>query len=271
MNVSLSIKAVAKRLLSTQNWSKIKSGLGIEPRDALHTSDLSDVPPADLETLRALDSFTMTSMERRFVLLESVRHLGRAGITGAFVECGVWRGGSSMLMAAESLRLGDVRDIYLYDTFDGMPAPDDMDVDFHGVKAQKTLDAHQGRADSSLVWARAQIDVVRSNLGPTGYPEANLRYVVGKVEDTIPGTMPESIALLRLDTDWYSSTKHELEHLYPLLKPGGILILDDYGYWKGARQAVDEYFAGKREAPMLIRVDQTCRLAVKPGAWAPLS
>ena len=81
----------------------------------------------------------------------------------------------------------------------------------------------------------------------------------------MPAEAPEEIALLRLDTDWYSSTKHELEHLYPRLAPGGVLILDDYGHWQGARRAVDEYFADNRITLLLNRVDGTARIAVKPG------
>ena len=85
-----------------------------------------------------------------------------------------------------------------------------------------------------------------------------IHFVEGKVEDTIPAHAPERIALLRLDTDWYESTRHELEHLYPRLSRGGVLIIDDYGHWQGARQAVDEYF-GDAHAALLNRIDYTAR------------
>jgi len=88
--------------------------------------------------------------------------------------------------------------------------------------------------------------------------------VKGLVEETIPATIPASIALLRLDTDWYSSTKHVMEHLYPKLSPRGILILDDYGHYQGARRGVDEYFSKLNTKPLFQRVDYSCRLAVKP-------
>jgi hypothetical protein len=86
---------------------------------------------------------------------------------------------------------------------------------------------------------------------------------VGKVEDTIPADIPEKIALLRLDTDWYESTKHELIHLFPRLQKGGVLIIDDYGFWKGARKAVDEYFAENNIQILLNRIDDTGRMAIK--------
>ena len=104
-------------------------------------------------------------------------------------------------------------------------------------------------------------EVAAPTCAATGYPAERLHFVEGKVEDTIPEQAPERIALLRLDTDWYESTRHELEHLYPRLSPGGVLIIDDYGHWEGARQAVDEYFKGE---VYLHRIDYTGRLAIKP-------
>ena len=88
--------------------------------------------------------------------------------------------------------------------------------------------------------------------------------VKGKVEDTLPGHAPDHIAVLRLDTDWYASTKHEMEHLYPRLARGGVLIIDDYGHWAGSRQAVDEYLAEHGIHLLLNRTDYTGRMALKP-------
>jgi len=97
----------------------------------------------------------------------------------------------------------------------------------------------------------------------TGYPEDQVIFIKGRVEDTIPQTVPEQIALLRLDTDWYESTYHELIHLYPRLVNRGILILDDYGYWQGARKAVDTYFQENKVGMYLHRVDESARIGVK--------
>jgi O-methyltransferase len=112
--------------------------------------------------------------------------------------------------------------------------------------------------------ARAALDDAKGNIASTGYPLELCHFVVGKVEDTIPATIPDKIALLRLDTDWYESTKHEMQHLLPLVVPRGVLILDDYGEWKGARQAVDEYFQSSDYAPLLNRIDFTGRICVLP-------
>ena len=109
------------------------------------------------------------------------------------------------------------------------------------------------KAEDGLVFAHASLEDVRANVALAGVPSERVRYVDGKVEDTIPQDVPDRIALLRLDTDWYESTLHELGHLWIALLPGGVLIIDDYGHWQGARQAVDEFFAGRDDAPMLTR------------------
>jgi hypothetical protein len=226
-------------------------------------------PPAELEehdfeTVRLVAPYTMTSEERRFALIKAVRYVVRANIPGSIVECGVWRGGSMMTAARTLLRLNDTtRDLYLFDTFEGMPPPSAHDVHPEGDSAAKILE-HADK--SSDVWAYATLDDVKKAMATVGYPSQRVHYVKGKVEDTIPGQAPDSIALLRLDTDWYESTKHELEHLYPRLANKGVLIIDDYGFWQGARKAVDEYLAANGIQMLLNIVDRTGgRIAVKVG------
>jgi hypothetical protein len=141
-----------------------------------------------------------------------------------------------------------------------MSEPTAEDKALSGESAEAQL-ARTGR-DHPL-WAVASLEDVKANIASTGYPAEKIHYVKGKVEDTIPQTIPQRIALLRLDTDWYESTRHELNHLYPLLSRHGLLIIDDYGHWQGARQAVDEYFAGSAQPVFLHRVDYTARLLVK--------
>jgi hypothetical protein len=190
-----------------------------------------------------------------------VDHVVRHGIGGDIVECGVWRGGSMMAVALALIARGDTsRTLHLYDTFEGMSEPTDADRGPGGESARSQL-ARARRGDP--VWAVAGLEDVQRNLWSTGYPRERIRFVRGRVEDTIPATLPERVALLRLDTDWYESTRHELRHLYPLLARGGILIIDDYGHWEGARRAVDEHFGESAEPVFLHRVDYTARLVVK--------
>jgi O-methyltransferase len=227
-------------------------------------SQYPDLTDQECEIIRWIAGYTMTSIERQITLIRAVRYLATNNIAGCFVECGVWRGGSSMAMALTLLQEqnGD-RDIYLFDTFEGMPPPQRDDRTPDGTPAQAYLDSDPARA--GLVWAVAGIEHVRQNMASTGYPRERIHIVKGPVEETLPLRAPTApIALLRLDTDWYESTRHELTHLYPLLRSGGILIIDDYGHWQGAKKAVDEYFAALASPPFLQRIDYTARLLVKP-------
>ena len=222
-----------------------------------------DFDEADKELYRRVDPYTMTTPPRVYALVRAVEYVVARGVPGAIVECGVWRGGSMMAAALTLLRLGVTdRELYLYDTFSGMPPPSEVDTTRSGVRAADLLAQED---EDSHIWAIASLPDVRAAVLSVGYPEQQIHFVEGLVEETLPGEAPEEIALLRLDTDWYSSTKHELEQLYPRLAPGGVLILDDYGHWQGARRAVDEYFGKNRITLLLNRVDGTARICVKPG------
>jgi O-methyltransferase len=207
---------------------------------------------------------TMTSSERMHALYQAINYITDVGISGDVVECGVWRGGSSMLSALALLdRDDDSRTLWLYDTFEGMPEPGDADVKYDGAHARGVLASQSRSADTVNDWCIASIDDVRANMEVTGYPPERVRFVKGMVESTIPNDAPETIALLRLDTDWFQSTYHELVHLYPRLAVGGVLILDDYGWWRGARDATDRYFAEHGVEMLLTRIDATGRMGVK--------
>ncbi len=214
----------------------------------------------------AVKAHTMTSPERLFGLIEGVRHVVRHKVEGAFVECGVYKGGSMMAVALTLMDLGVTdRDLYLYDTFEGMPAPTGEDVDLHGTPASEQYDrltAHREKAE----WLSCSAERVQAALLQTGYPAERIHLMPGMVEETLPAQAPAQIALLRLDTDWYASTLHEMRHLWPRLGPHGVLIIDDYGHFQGARQAVDEYFEGSGDPVLLSRLDYTGRICQKPGA-----
>jgi O-methyltransferase len=222
-----------------------------------------DFDEADKELYRRVGPYTMTTPPRVYALVRAVEYVVARGVPGAIVECGVWRGGSMMAAALTLLRLDAAdRELYLYDTFAGMPPPTDVDTTRSGERAADLLAEGD---EESHIWAIASLADVRDAVLSTHYAQERIHFVEGLVEDTLPATAPDQIALLRLDTDWYSSTKHELEQLYPRLAPGGVMILDDYGHWQGARQAVDEYLAANRISLLLNRVDGTARIAVKPG------
>ncbi len=223
-----------------------------------------DFDPEAIEIIQAVQPYTLTSPERIFALIQAVRYVVQARIPGAMVECGVWRGGSMMAVAYTLKRLGqDQVNLYLFDTYAGMPKPAELDVDCTGQPALVQFAATQQGEDSSF-WCYAPLAEVRQNMASTGYDMDRVTFIEGKVEQTIPAAAPAQISLLRLDTDWYASTKHELTHLFPRLSAGGVLIVDDYGYWRGSRKAVDEYLAENRIHLLLHRIDATGRIAVKP-------
>jgi len=212
-------------------------------------------------TMAAVEGWTMTSRARVFALVVAVRYVVDHRVDGAMVECGVWRGGSMQAVARTLLERGaSDRDLHLFDTFEGMPPPTDEDRRLAGPAARELLERSPRTAN---VWAVADLEDVRAGMSRTGYPGDRIRYHPGLVQDTLPSQAPERIALLRLDTDWYESTRHELAHLYDRLTPGAVIIIDDYDYWEGSRKAVDEFIAAGQHRLLLVPVD-SARVAVKP-------
>ena len=222
-----------------------------------------DFDPGLVALCEQVRPFTLTSPERIVALRDAVRHAIAAGVPGAFVECGVWRGGSMMVVASTLRELGvDDRDLYMFDTFTHMPFPGDEDVDVFGRAAADYYD----EASEAEAFRYLPLEAVKEALASTGYPTERMHFVQGLVEETIPEHAPDAIALCRLDTDWYESTAHEMEHLYPRVVPGGMVLIDDYGHFQGAKKAVDEYLAAHDPGVLLHRIDFTGRLLVKaPG------
>ncbi|WP_405928648.1 TylF/MycF family methyltransferase [Streptomyces griseus] len=213
------------------------------------------------EIIRAVKPYSMTSPERLNAFILATRHIARHNIPGDIVECGVWRGGSMQACARTLLSVGETeRDLYLFDTYEGMTPPTAEDLRRDGRPAQELLDA-QGK--DRPIWAVASLEDVKAGFENIPYPKERVHYVQGRVEDTVPAQAPGQISILRLDTDWYASTKHELDHLYRRLVSGGVLLIDDYGYWQGSRQAVDEFLDKTGEQLLLLRMDEG-RIAVKP-------
>jgi len=238
------------------------------PRSSHLITDLSnhynDFSNDDREIYNIVKPYTMTSPERVKVLLDALNYVVLKNIPGDYVECGVWKGGSSLAVSLmlEKLSKYNIK-LWLYDTFSGMSKPTSIDVDNKGNKAAVRLENED--KTTSWVWAYSELDEVKSNMKISKFPKSNVKYIKGKVEDTLlMDDIPEKISILRLDTDWYESTKIELEILYPRLVKGGIIIIDDYGHWKGSKKAVDEYLDKNNINVFLHRIDYTARLFVKP-------
>lgn len=221
-----------------------------------------DFSEENCKIIQLVESFTMTSTERINELLRATEYILQNNIEGSIVECGVWRGGSMMAVALKLIQSNTERNLYCFDTFEGMSDPTDQDISSFGDNASHYLKNNQ-KSETDPIWAYSPLETVRSNLESTGFPMDKIHFIRGKVEDTLPNDSIKRIALLRLDTDWYESTKHELIHLFPLLAKGGVIIIDDYGHWEGAKKAVDEYFLINKIPIFLARVDYTGRIGIK--------
>jgi hypothetical protein len=151
------------------------------------------------------------------------------------------------------------KNIYGFDTFEGMVEPSFYDVNYNNKPAKKMFDEHK---KNEIGFAMCSLDDVKRNIKKNTKTD-NIFLIKGKVEDTLKNKrkLPKKISILRLDTDFYESTKIELEILFPRLVKGGVLIVDDYGFWKGAKKAVDEYFCDYRQ--FMHYVDHSCRLLIK--------
>jgi O-methyltransferase len=206
---------------------------------------------------------TMTGKEKLFGLILATRYLAENSVPGDFVECGVWRGGSMQAAALTLIEEGDTRrHLHLFDTYEGMSEPTEKDRRNDGKAASELL--AEAETDRK-VWAYAGLEDVQTGMAELDYPQDQIHFHQGMVEETIPDQAPETIAMLRLDTDWYESTRHELEHLYHRLSPGGVLILDDYGHWEGARLAAQEFMKEHGSRLVLLPLGSG-RIAIKP--WA---
>jgi O-methyltransferase len=252
-------EAVNKRLATATGYRLVKADQPNKKRKPPPFPSFYDDEARSI--IRAVRPWTMTSREKLFALIVAVRYVVDHGIEGDVVECGVWRGGSMQAIARVLAARGDTsRELHLFDTFEGMPPPGDEDVKRGGPTAAQLL---RERPRTHHVWAIADLEDVQAGMARVGYPAERIHYHPGLVEDTIPGDAPEQIALLRLDTDWYASTRHELEHLYDRVPAGGVVIIDDYDYWEGSRKAVDEFMAATG-ARLLLAPMGSGRIAIKP-------
>lgn len=232
-------------LLTQQGW-----GL-IPPQNYL-----IDMDKDFMEFWGNVQDYTMISVERAYAVYQSIQNICVNRIQGDWVECGVWKGGASMLAAFCFMKFhNSLPHLWLYDTYTGMTAPDENDR--IAVSGQALSERNPEG------WWAECLEDVKKNLLSTGYPKEKLHFIEGDVEVTLKDIKPNEISLLRLDTDWYASTYAELKHLYPLLQSGGVLLIDDYGHFTGARKAVDQYFQERKQRPLLQRVDYTGRISIK--------
>lgn len=261
LKIKFDNKQLSFEYLNLNRVEKLKTNKFIEKRPELTENDLKVIRYVFQNEL------TMVSPARLTDTILAVKHVNKIKVPGSFVECGTWRGGNSIAASLVSADQLTKREFYIYDTFTGMSEPDDKVDKTTFLKESSTTLFNKNQKQDFNSWCYASLDEVKQNFHMAGLTLENINFIQGKVEETLiqESNLPEKISLLRLDTDWYESTMIELEILYPKLESGGILLIDDYGYWDGARKAVDEYFsrADTPEKPFFARSDFTGRVGIK--------
>ncbi len=202
--------------------------------------------------------YSMTTEIRMWALLNSLKKVHYEKIDGDIVECGVWKGGNIILIKKFIEKNNLKKKIYCYDTFEGMTPTSFIDNEISSGR-----NASEIVKNNNTYLCKSSLEETKDNVRKNVKDFNNINFIQGKVEDTLidEKNLPEKISICRLDTDYYSSTKIELEILYPRIVQGGILIVDDYGHWSGSKKAVDEYF--KDNFAMKHYVDYACRLIIK--------
>ncbi len=210
------------------------------------------------------EQLSMVTFAGLFSTVAAAKYVAENEIAGDFVECGVWRGGNSIIAAEIFKRYRLDKKVFLFDTFRGMTEPtlDDRSI-ADNQPALKEFIRQQEETHNS--WCFAPLEEVQSNFRKRNLLDANVVFIEGPVEETLRqrGVPPTSISFLRLDTDWYESTKVELQVLYPSVTNGGVLVIDDYGWWSGSKKATDEYFSDGKIRPLFHVIDETRRIGVK--------
>ena len=209
------------------------------------------VPGRFAELHRLVGPYSMASRARLRGLYRAVRRVVREGIPGDVVECGTARGGSAALMGLTLNRLRAERRLWVFDTFEGLPPPSDADPD--RAIAQQFIGECRGDLE--------EVEGLFRSLGIRGATT----FVKGLFQDTLPVTPIGSIAVLHLDGDWHDSVMSCFEHLYSRVSPGGIIQIDDYGHWAGARKATDAFLSRHAPGVRLRYVDYTGRQMTKPA------
>jgi O-methyltransferase len=222
--------AVARRLAGVGRRAALRAGPGYRAFRVAAANSLCD--PARLWGLRAVAG-----------------RVAQRRIPGHVVECGVYRGGSAIILAERLLRGSPGREMWLFDVFTGMPAP--------------------GSRDPAEAWGDvgkfvSSPEIVRDNLAAAAIATDRVHIVPGLYEETVRDFRPPPIAFLHLDCDWYDPVRLCLDTFYDAVSPGGVIVLDDYGFWSGCRKAVDEFVARRCPGTPLVAIDSTSHYFIKP-------
>jgi O-methyltransferase len=257
------IKRTIRELIKKTGWELVKSSVLTLNADDIPTN----YPESYKDIFYKVQPYTMTTAQRIFAICNAIDYLVKHKIEGDIVGCGVWRGGVIMAGIETLQKSNDTgRQIYLYDTFEGMTTPSHhYDIKSGGnTGVGKTAEElYKNATTDDYVFCYSSLDEVKQNIGALNYPSERVHYIKGLVEDTIPTVLPEKISLLYFSIGFYKPVLHTLEHLYPRLVPGGVIVISDYGDWEGTKKAVDEFIENHKIPLLLNRIDNTGRIGVK--------
>lgn len=199
------------------------------------------------------EPYTMVSRERLRNVREATETVVREGVQGDFVETGVWRGGLCIMAKAVLAAMGARRRIYACDSYRGLPEI------VEGVDAPLKLHENPLLAIS--------VDQVRENFARFNLLDEDVIFIEGWFADTMPKLREQigPVAILRLDGDYYTSTREVIDPLYDKVSPGGFIIIDDYGCYDQARDAIHDFWAERGISPQLVQVDWSCYYWRKPA------
>jgi len=187
------------------------------------------------------NTLIMGTIDNLAATILAVRYVCQNKIKGDFVECGVWRGGHGIAAALTFDLYKSKNKVICFDTFLGMTKPTDDDSRIYN-KVKAITKFNSSSRETHNEWCYASFEEVENNFLRAGVSKDNFQLIKGDVAETLPIFKVDAISFLRLDTDWYESTKVELKYLWPLLSVNGLLVVDDYGHWQGSKKAVDEFF-----------------------------
>ena len=200
--------------------------------------------------------YTMVGYKRLSNVYELSKKVVKSNLQGDFVECGVWKGGCSAVMGFVAQKEGRGRKTWLFDSFEGLPEPGKEDGDLAKTYSENKM---QGQMKTINKCVGPMEDVKKIIFDILKLNKENIKLKKGWFQDTLPLAKEkiEKISILRLDGDWYESTKVCLDNLYDNVSAGGYVVIDDYGHWEGAKKALNEFFEQRNINPKLVKIDYT--------------
>lgn len=273
----MDIKKIIRKVFNKSGYDIVRITPEIIARK--HSACVYDYQEEAGKIIERIRPYTMLSYESLITLYQQVRWSELNFIPGDFVECGIWKGGAVGLMAQTNLFFGkNERHIHCFDIFDNICEPDPK---IDGEWAIQQASILSGRPPESFTGALKPVKNIYASHGGActleevkmlienkiGYPKEYLHYYKGWFQDTLPvnSRSIKEIALLRIDADWYASTKICLEYLYDKVVPGGFIIIDDYGTYDGCRKAVDEWITARGKKVFLHHASKDTRYWIKPA------